>query len=77
MHITVHTCYDIQYHTMRLSGSMNDPTEISLISIRYGMEYIMNHSHEHIMYSRNKVFKTNESPHQYFFKAGDEEIKKN
>ena len=26
MHITVQTCYDIQYLTMRLSGYMNAPT---------------------------------------------------
>ena len=50
---------------------MNAPTESDLLAIIHGMEYIMHHSHEPIMYSINKNFKTNERPHQCFFKAGD------
>ena len=36
----------------------------------------MNHPHETIMYSRKKIHKTDESPHQCYFKAGDAEIRK-
>ena len=33
--------------------------------------------HKHIIYSRENNFKTNERPHQFYFKAGDTEISKN
>ena len=41
------------------------------------MEYLIHHPHELIMYLINKIFKTNESQHQCFFKSGDAEINKN
>ena len=52
MHTTVQTRYDIQYLTMRLSGYMNAPTEPAFISLKHGMEYLMYHPHEPIMYPR-------------------------
>ena len=41
------------------------------------MKYIMHYPHEPIIYSRNKIHKTEEIPHQCYFKAGDVEISKN
>ena len=77
MHITVKTFYDIQYLAMNLSGYMHSPTEPDLLSLRNGTEYLMQHPHEPIIYSRKKNFKINEIPHQCFLKEGDEEINKN
>ena len=37
MHITVQTCYDIQYLTMRHSGYMNAPTEPAFLALKHGM----------------------------------------
>ena len=37
----------------------------------------MHHPHEPIMYSRNKINRTEENPHQCYFKSGDAEISKN
>ena len=37
----------------------------------------MHHPHEPIMYSRKKIYKTEETPHQWYFKAGDTKINKN
>ena len=59
---------------MRLIGYMNASTVPALIDIRHGMEYIMRHPHEPIMYSR-MFYKTNEIPHQCLLKAWDTEIK--
>ena len=50
MYITVQTCYAIQYLTIQLSGYMNNPTELSFLSVFHGMEYIMHHMHEPIIY---------------------------
>ena len=58
MHITIQIRYDIQYLTMRLSGYMNAPTEPTFLAFKNGMEYLMHHPHEPIMYSRNKINKT-------------------
>ena len=55
VHITVQTRYDLQYLTMRLSGYMNAPTEPAFIALKHGMEYIMHHTHEPIIYSRKKI----------------------
>ena len=63
MHITVQTCCDVQYITMRLSGYMNAPTEPAFLAIKHGMEHIMHHPHEPIIYSRNKIHRTEEIPH--------------
>ena len=54
-HITVQTRYALQYHTMLLSWYMNAPIETSFLSLRHGMEYIMYHPHEPIMYSRKNI----------------------
>ena len=59
---------------MRLSGYMNAPTECKFIDLRHGMEYIIHHPNENIMYSRKQNFKLNESPHQWFLKLGGVEI---
>ena len=59
---------------MRLIGYMNASKVPALIDIRHGMEYIMHHPHEPIMYSR-MFSKKNESPHQCLIKAWDAEIK--
>ena len=55
IHITVQTCYDIKYLTMRLSGYTNDPIEPALLDLRHGIEYFMHHPYEPIMYSRKKI----------------------
>ena len=62
---------------MHLCGYMNAPTEPALLAIRHVMEYLIHHPHEPIIYSRKKKINTNESPHQYLFKADDVEINKN
>ena len=77
MHITFQTCYDLQYLTMHLSGYINAPTEPVFLALKRGMEYLMHHSHELIMYPINKIHSTDEIPHQCYFKAGDSEIIKN
>ena len=61
---------------MQLSGYIHSPTEPTFIAYRYGMEYLMHNPNKHIMYSRNKIFKLNESPNQCFLKVGGTEIKK-
>ena len=76
MHITVQTRYGIQYITMNLSGYMNAPTEPAFLALKHGMEYLMHHTHETIMYSRNKTHITEKSPHKCYFKSGDAEISK-
>ena len=76
MHNTVQTRSDLQYIIMSLSGYMNAPTEYDFIDIKHGMEYLMQHPHESIMYSIKKIYKTGETPHQSYLKAGDAEIKK-
>ena len=62
---------------MHLSGYMNPPTEPAFFALKHGMEYTIHHPHETIMYSRKKIYKTHEIPHQCFSKAGDAEINKN
>ena len=37
MHVTVQTCYNLQYLTMRLSGYMNAPKEPTYIALKHGM----------------------------------------
>ena len=76
MHITVQTGYDLQYFIMHLSDYMNAPTEPSFIALRHGMKYLMHHAHEHIMFSGKKINKTDEIPHQCYFKEGDSYIRK-
>ena len=73
MHITVQTRYDLQYLTIQISGYMNAPTETTFIVIKHGMEYLMHHPHEPIIHPRKKIHRTEESPHQCYFKAGDAE----
>ena len=77
IHTTFQTKYDLQYLTMRLNGYMNSPIEPYFIDFKHGMEYTMHHPHEPIMYSRKKIHRTEESPHQCYSKSGDEEISKN
>ena len=74
MHVTVQTCYAFQYITMHLSGYMNPPTEPDFLALKHGMGYLVNHPHETIVHSRKKIHKTDESPHQCYFKAGYAEI---
>ena len=76
MHITVQTCYDLQYITICLSGYINNPAERALLPLRHSMEYVMNYPHESTLYSRKKISKTNEIPHNCLFKEGDVEINK-
>ena len=61
MHITSQTRYDIQYLTMKLSGCINAPIEPLFITLRHVMDYLMHQQYEPIVYSRKKIFKTNES----------------
>ena len=76
MYITVQTRYDLQYLIMRLNGYMNAPTEPVFLAIKHDMKYLVHHPHEPIMYSRSKIYKTYESPHQCYFKAGYLDIRK-
>ena len=62
VYITVQNCYDIQYLTMRLSGYMNAPIEPDFFALKHGMEYLIHHTHEPIMYLRKKIYKTHKSP---------------
>ena len=57
MHITVKTCYNLQYLTMSLSGYMNAPIEPALLAFIHGIEYLIHHPHEPIMYSTKKFSK--------------------
>ena len=57
MHITIQTHYYLQYLTMRIIWYMNAPTENSLLALRNGLEYLMHHPREPIMYSRKKLSK--------------------
>ena len=54
IHITVKTIYDLQYLTLRLSRYMNAPTEPAFLALKHGMEYLMHHPHEPIMYLKKK-----------------------
>ena len=76
IHITVQTNRDIKYLTMSLSGYTNAPTEPAFLATKHGMEYLIHHTHEPIMYSRNKIHKNEEIPHQCYFKAVYAEISK-
>ena len=58
INITFQTRYDLQYLTMHLSGYMNEPIEPDFLALKHGMEYIMHHPHEPIVYPRNKFYKT-------------------
>ena len=69
--------YDLQYLTILLSGYMNAPTEPAFIYLKHGMEYLMNHQHEPIMYPIKKIHRTEEIPHKCYFKAGYAETRKN
>ena len=62
---------------MHLSGYMNATIEPAFLDLKYDMVYLMHHPHETIAYSRNKMYKMYEIPHQYILKAGDAEIDKN
>ena len=55
---------------------MNTPTKSAFLALKHGMGYPMHHPHEPIMYSRNKINRTEEIPHQCYFKSGDAEIRK-
>ena len=55
MYITAQIRYDLKYLTMWLSGYMNAPTAPAFLALRHGMEYLMHHPHEPIMYSRKKI----------------------
>ena len=59
---------------MRLGGHMNALKEPEFLPLRHGMEYIMYQPHKPIMYSRNKIFKINDIPLQFFFNTGNTEI---
>ena len=62
MNITFQTHYDIQYLIMLLSGYRNSPTEPAIIALKHGMEYLMHHPHELIMYSRKKFIELKRFP---------------
>ena len=61
---------------MNLSVYINAKKEPTFLLLRNGIEYLMYHPNEPIIYSRRNVFKLNEIPHQCFFKSGSVEIKK-
>ena len=76
MYITVQTHCDIQYLTMQPSGYMNAQKKPAYIALKHGIEYLMHHPHEPIMYLIKKIHKTEEISHQCYFKAGDVEMRK-
>ena len=76
VHLTVQTHYDIQCLTIELGVYMNPPTEPLFISLRHGMEYLMHHPHELIIYWRNTIFKSNESLQKHFSNSGSAYINK-
>ena len=43
---------------MRLIQYINAPAEPAFLSLTYGMEYLMHHPHEPIVYSMENIFKT-------------------
>ena len=61
---------------MKLSGYMNAQPGPDFLDLKNGMEYLMHHPHEPIIYSRKKIHKTEEIPHQCYLKSGDAEIRK-
>ena len=65
IHITVQTLYDLQYFKMLISGYMNAPTEPVFLNLKHVIQYLMHHTHEPIIYSGNKIHRTEESPHQF------------
>ena len=75
MHLTVQTHYDIQCLTIELGVYMNPPTEPLFISLRHGMEYLMHHTREPIIYSRKNIFILNDIQLQCFFRLGNADIK--
>ena len=62
MHITIQTCYGLQYLIMRLSGYMNAPTEPAFLALKNGIEFLMRHPHEPIIYSRKKLMEQTKFP---------------
>ena len=50
IYITIQTCYELQYLTMRLSGYTNAPTEPDFLALKHGMEYLLHHPNETIIY---------------------------
>ena len=75
MHITFQKFYDLQYITMRISVYMKSPTELEFLALCHGMEYIMYHPHEPIMYLRKYIFKANKISLNFFFKSVKDETK--
>ena len=66
VHITVQTRYYLQYLTMVLVSYMKSLTEVSLLALNHGMEYLMHNPHEPIIYSRNKIYMNHEISHQCY-----------
>ena len=71
----VQTRYCLQYCTMRLSGYINAQKDPALLALWHGMEYLMNHPHEPILYSRNNISKLNAILLKYFLKSIKDYIK--
>ena len=74
MQIIVWTLYDLWTLTMRIIGYIYSSTGPGSFSLIHGMEYIMHHPHEPIMYSRNQNLKINKSTHQWFFNERSTDI---
>ena len=68
MHITVQTCYNLWYLTIRLIGYINALTETALPACRDDMENLMKHPHKSIVYSKNKISKKS-NPTSMFLKS--------
>ena len=52
-------------------------TESAFLAIRYGMEYLMQHPHEPIMYSKKEKFQNKLGTTSMFFLEGSAEMNKN
>ena len=53
---------------------MNDTMQTAFITLRHGIQYLMHHPQENIMYSRNKITKLNDISYQSFFKTDSVDI---
>ena len=60
---------------MHISVCIDSPAEPAFHALKHGMEYLLQHPHEPIIYAKN-ILQKNSNLHQHFFKSGDVEINK-
>ena len=62
---------------MHLIGYINNTTEPEFLDLQYGIEYLLPHPHEPIVYSMKSIFKVYESPLKCFLKSIKVEMNQN